>query len=51
LQDENLKCAMHRNWILLKFQKQKDLLKHWKLKEGFNEVEEFQHIAPQECLH
>jgi hypothetical protein len=42
---------MHRNWILLKFQKQKDLLKHWKLKEGFNEVEEFQHIAPQECLH
>ena len=42
MQDENLKCAMHRNWILLKFQKQNDMLKHRKLKEGFNEVEEFQ---------
>jgi hypothetical protein len=38
LQDENFECAMRRNWILLKFQKQKDLLKRREREEGLNEV-------------
>jgi len=59
LQDENFEYAIRRNWTLLKFQKQKDivpvagwahgaLVKRRKLEEGFNDVAEFQHIYVRE---